>query len=188
MHNHDTGSSSDALYAFGTAFPIQNKLGYYTPDLGGFTGQVVVALGEGKESNILEVSGNYVYHDSLHLGGGFSKQGNANQFAGRALYFMGPVAVGGYLQRENVDGSTFGASRNIYRLVGMYTVGASEFHANFGGTQKGGTQAEQAKQYTLGYNYNLSKRTKIYGYYTAIDSQSKARSFNSMAIGVRHNF
>jgi len=49
----------------------------------------------------------------------------------------------------------------------------------------------KANQFTLGYNYNLSKRTKVYGYYTAVDTKNtanKAGDFTSLAAGVRHNF
>ena len=36
-----------------------------------------------------------------------------------------------------------------------------------GGSKAGGSfGAYGGKQYTFGYNYNLSKRTKVYGYYT----------------------
>ena len=53
-----------------------------------------------------------------------------------------------------------------------------------------------ATQFTLGYNYNLSKRTKVYGYYTRVNNDSNAvysvsapgTDFSSFAVGVRHNF
>ena len=53
-----------------------------------------------------------------------------------------------------------------------------------------------ATQWTLGYNYNLSKRTKVYGYYTRVNNGDNANynvsntgdDFSSIAVGVRHNF
>jgi predicted porin len=53
-----------------------------------------------------------------------------------------------------------------------------------------------ANQWTLGYNYNLSKRTKVYGYYTKVDNKAganymtgvKGADFSSFAVGVRHAF
>ena len=187
MHNHDTGRSSDALYAFGAAFPRNNKIGYFTPNWGGFSGEASVSLGEGKAANARDLSANYV-SGPVHLGAGYSAQGGGSQAAVRGLYFMGPVALGAYLQRESIDGSAFGKTRNIGRLSAMYGAGASEFHVNGGTTQKGGTQGDKASQWTLGYNYNLSKRTKVYTYYTAVKGQSDATSSNSFAVGVRHNF
>ena len=76
----------------------------------------------------------------------------------------------------------------------MYVMGASEFHVNVGGTKAGGDSFNNGqaggKQYTLAYNYNLSKRTKLYGYYTAVDSNEpkKVNDFSSLAAGIRHNF
>ena len=53
-----------------------------------------------------------------------------------------------------------------------------------------------ATQYTLGYNYNLSKRTTVYGYYTRVNNERNAlynvgtagQDFSSVAAGIRHNF
>ncbi|MOA18886.1 hypothetical protein D3C78_1392290 [compost metagenome] len=84
----------------------------------------------------------------------------------------------------------------------MYTMGASEFHANFGRAEKiklsgaGKAAGTAANQWTLGYNYNLSKRTKVYGYYTKLDNGANINyrggvagdDFSSFAVGVRHNF
>ena len=62
----------------------------------------------------------------------------------------------------------------------------------------------KTKQWTLGYNYNITKQTKVYAFYTTVDndpngtflmggSTSTIRSvagaqYSSIAIGVRHNF
>jgi predicted porin len=49
-----------------------------------------------------------------------------------------------------------------------------------------------ASQFTLGYNYNLSKRTKVYAFYTKVDDAKQISGtkgdFSSMAVGLRHNF
>ena len=60
---------------------------------------------------------------------------------------------------------------------------------NYGQAEKTSLQAKES-QFTLGYNYNLSKRTKVYGYYTSVDAKlaNKAGDFSSLAAGVRHNF
>ena len=79
----------------------------------------------------------------------------------------------------------------------MYALGASEFHINVGNANKWSNLPDSgATQWTLGYNYNLSKRTKVYGYYTAINNKAGANygvgklgdDFSSLAVGVRHNF
>ena len=180
--------AADDLYAFG-AFPSTNKVGYFTPTVGGFSGEFSVHAGEGApDKRAFDVSGNYD-QGPLHLGAGYVKQGNFKQFAVRGLYELGAFTFGAYIQRENVDGVPGNDSRTIGRLAGMYALGASEFHINYGGSKAGGNlQGAGAKQYTFGYNYNLSKRTKVYGFYTAIDSKINARDFSSLAAGIRHNF
>ena len=196
MHNNDTGSSSDALFSFqGFGNASKNKVAYFTPDFGGFTAEVSVHAGEGGDKRSVDVSGNYD-QGPLHLGAGYTQQGEAQQFAIRGLYALGAFTFGAYYEREDA-GSLVAtrATRDIGRLAVMYTMGASEFHLNVGGTKAGGLvtsgfRNNGAKQYTLGYNYNLSKRTKLYGYYTAIDSTAanKVGDFSSLAAGIRHNF
>ena len=197
MHNHDTGTSSDALYS-GAGFTTTNKVGYFTPNYAGFTGELALHAGEGApgEARGYDLSGNYD-QGPLHLGAGYSKQGSGKQYAIRGLYELGAFTFGGYYQLEDAGTGT-NATRNIGRVSAMYTMGASEFHVNVGGTEAGGLTAalgnayrtNGAKQYTLGYNYNLSKRTKVYGFYTAIDSTAagKLGDFSSLAAGIRHNF
>ena len=202
MHNHDTGSSSDALYA-GVMRDV-NKIGYRTPTFGGLTIDAAVSLHEATTGtsgkNAFDLAVNYNL-GALALGAGYSKQGDVNQFAARALYTFGAFTVGGYVQRDENGHSWASGKRNSFRLAGAYNLGASEFHVNVGraGEYKN-TPDSDATQYTLGYNYNLSKRTKVYGYYTRVSNSSGARyvlnnaatpagsDFSSVAVGVRHNF
>ena len=200
MHNHDTGSSSDAFYAY--VMPDANKIAYRTPTFGGLTVDAAVALHEqavgGK--NAYDLAANYNL-GALALGAGYSKQGDVNQFAVRALYTFGAFTVGGYVQRDEDAFVANGGKRNTFRLAGAYNMGASEFHVNVGraGEYKN-TPDSDATQYTVGYNYNLSKRTKVYGYYTRINN-SRAGTYgfnqvpvgagvdsNTLAVGIRHNF
>lgn len=186
MHNHDTGTSSDALYSF-ASFPSANKVAYFTPEIAGFTAEIAHSFKSATEAKANDLSVNYNAGD-LQLGAGYTKQGDVSQVGLRALYSMGALTVGGYLQRESVDGSANGKSRDIVRLVGMYTMGANELHLNYGHSDRGGSFAQKASQYTLGLNHNLTKRTKLYTYYTAINSPGKANDFNAIAVGMRHNF
>ena len=196
LHNHDTGSSSDALYAY--VMQNANKVAYRTPSFGGFTVEGAVGLHEqtvgGK--NAYDLAANYAA-GPLALGAGYSKQGDVNQVGLRALYTVGAFTVGGYYQRDKNAYVLNGGSRDNIRLVGAYNMGASEFHVNVGraGEYKNVNDSD-ATQFTLGYNYNLSKRTKVYGYYTKVNNSSNAGymtgangvDFSSVAVGVRHNF
>ena len=185
MHNHDTCPSSDALY--GGPFLSKNKVMYMTPSMGGFSASYAMTAGEKVEKNGTDVAMNYDA-GPFHGGFGYSKQGNANQWALRALYEMGPVVLGGYYQKNDLGA----AKQDIWRFAAMYAFGASELHFNYGAADKAGTVASKGDQWTFGYNYNLSKRTKVYGYFTKNDLNKNTAAadaeFTSLAMGVRHNF
>lgn len=205
MHNHDTGTSSDAFYLYPGA-PLDNMIAYNTPNFGGFTGEIQLGLKEstadGSKHSVV-LAGNYDA-GPLHLGVGYVNAnadvalltGKATEFGVRALYEFGPLVVGAYFINNKVEDGADETKRNAYRLSAMYTMGASEFHANFGvaGKLKENGQTldgTDAKQFTLAYNYNLSKRTKVYAFYTALsgDGRENYTSLkNAFALGVRHNF
>jgi predicted porin len=216
MHNHDTGSSADMLYTY--VMRDTNKLAYRLPAFGGFTAEGAVSMHEKVPgtSNGYDVALNYGA-GPLGLGLGYTKNPgatgvfggggftDAQQLGLRASYAMGPVTLGAYYQyvkADHLNSTAADAKRHAVRLAAMYTMGASEFHANFGRAEKikvsgvGNVAGTAANQWTLGYNYNLSKRTKVYGYYTKLDNGSNINyrggaagdDFSSFAVGVRHNF
>jgi predicted porin len=193
MHNHETGDSSDAFYVSHLAY--KNKVGYVTPNLAGLQGYVTVAESDpanGVAERNYDLAAYYV-RGPLHLGAGFEKQGDDKQFAIRGLYEIGRFTLGALYQR-NTDFAGLGrGDRNYVRLSSMFVMGASEFHLNVGvaGEYEHVDQSD-ALQWTLGYNYNLSKRTKVYGYYTRIDHDDVLKvyggDFDALAVGIRHNF
>jgi predicted porin len=194
MHNHDTGTSADRFYAY--LGRDTNKASYRTPTFGGATLELAVTDPSAGEEKTYDIAVNYDA-GPLHLGAGFQKanptDSNANQYALRALYELGAFTIGGYIQRDK-DGFGDGlGSRTTYRLAGMYTVGNTELHLNYGRAgaygDRVGSFGDSANQYTLGLNYNLSKRTKVYTFYTKVnDSGSLYGDFNSFAVGVRQQF
>ena len=209
MHNHDTGSSSDAFYQdpvwFG-GLSTKNKIGYSSPNIGGLTLHGSMSMHEkdpelNYQKHGYDLAANYAT-GPLQLGAGYSRVGADWQAALRAAYTFGQFTVGGYYQRSHQDSLRLGwmnGNRNNFRLAGMYTLGASEFHVNVGRAGKWSeVDSSSATQWTLGYNYNLSKRTKVYGYYTRVNNNSGAaynvpaaavgKDFSSFALGVRHNF
>ena len=216
MHNHDTGPSSDALYLDPVWFGklgTGNKIAYRTPTMGGFWAEGSMSLHEKaagtNNKNGYDLAANY-NNGPLALGAGYSRADGNWQGSLRALYTLGQFTFGGYYQR-NHDNNFFGGAsmgnRNNFRLSGMYALGASEFHVNVGHANSwsaAGQDKSGATQWTLGYNYNLSKRTKVYTYYTRINNQSNAnytassaisslkdgagKDFSSFAVGIRHAF
>ncbi|EXU79321.1 porin [Comamonas aquatica DA1877] len=227
MHNHDTGTSADALYAY--VFPEGNQLSYRSPEFGGVTAEFNYGFGEkktrtvaggneiglpggvgavqGTEKGAFDAALNYA-NGPLGLGLGYTRAESKRfgdtqkeqQLGLRASYTINSLTLGAYYQYYKVDSEAFDTKRHAYRLAAMYTLGASEFHANVGRAQsyKGDFDGfkTSATQWTLGYNYNLSKRTKVYGYFTKINNGDDAAygvtnagdNFRSIAVGVRHLF
>jgi predicted porin len=190
LHNHDTGSSADAFYADTRLFEQSNKVGYMSPSLGGVVFHAAVDTTTTAEPDrTYELAANYDA-GPMHLGAGYQKTGDRNQFAVRGLYELGAFTVGGYVQRDkNVYAS---GSRTTVRLSGMYTMGATELHLNYGHAGSyGDVNDSSADQFTVGVNYNLSKRTKIYTFYTKVsdgDAGVYGGDRDSLAVGMRHNF
>ena len=209
MHNHDTGTSSDAFYNYISR--DQNKIAYRAPEfVKGLSLEGAVSLHEGTNgqpaatateldtSHAYDFAANYTIGD-LALGLGYAKNADDKQVAVRALYTLGDFTFGGYYQRAEYGTSAApqDGKVNVIRLSGMYVLGASEFHVNVGAAGKfDDIDGTDSKQFTLGYNYNLSKRTKVYAFYTKVDNKDNAsymsgadgKDFSSFALGVRHNF
>ena len=209
MHNHETGSSLDALYYDAAWFDgngTGNKVAYRTPTFNNFWAEASVSLHEKANNPVVKVNKNAYdlaanYNNGpLSLGAGYSYWNSNYQAALRGLYTFGQFTVGAYYQRNKDDNAVLGTgagTRNNFRLSGMYVLNASEFHVNVGRANSWSKVDDSAAtQWTLGYNYNLSKRTKVYTYYTKVNNKKGADymtgtagdDFSSFALGVRHNF
>lgn len=188
MHNHDTGTSADALYTY-LSGAGKNTISYTTPAIGGFTLEGSVAAGEGNDAGkVYNLAANGKL-GAFAIGLGYENQPELDnqQFAVRGLVELGALTLGAYYQYADLDAD---GDRNAYRGSAMYTMGSSEFHVNVGYADEfSKSKAGEALQYTLGYNYNLSKRTKVYGFYTKTDYDAgSVADPSSIAVGVRHNF
>ena len=219
MHNHETGSSSDALYYDAAWFDgngTGNKVAYRTPTFNNFWAEASVSLHEKARTgaaavnkNAYDLAANY-NNGPLSLGAGYSYWNSNYQAAVRGLYTFGQFTVGAYYQRNKDDNAILGTgagTRNNFRLSAMYVMNASEFHVNVGRANKWSNVSDSAAtQWTLGYIFNLSKRTKVYTYYTKVNNGKNASygyatkdennnviranglNTSSFAVGVRHNF
>ena len=214
-HNHDTGTSADALYDGPAVGKLVNAIGYTSPKLGNLTLEAQYGLKNGtgvdgtttSTVNPMAFAANYGL-GNLNLGLGYERGDNtqtanttdyASQVTARAYYTMGALGFGGYYQKSS--GTSY--DRNAYRLSAMYTLGQNEFHVNYGSAgNRAGVANTGADQFTLGYNYNLDKQTKVYALFTNINNKSGAaytpgrlfvnptngQDVNSYGVGVRYNF
>jgi len=235
MHNHDTGTSSDALLAptvVGNQGFMNNTVWYTSPKFGAFTVDVAYSLlgvkravGDSQprylglvgsyDQGPLHVAASYANTQrTADLGGGTANDDKAYTVGG--LYDFKTFVVGALIESAKTKVLAGGdASRNYVRVSAMMPVGKHEFHVNFGTVNHGigsSTSNDGAKQWTLGYNYNITKETKIYGFYTKVDNDTNGSygagnfsggnasggnilvtqvpglDISSIAIGVRHNF
>ena len=233
MHNHDTGTSSDALLAptvFGRQGFMNRTVWYTSPKIGGgFSVDVAYSLlnaqrvvGDSQprylglvgsyDQGPLHAAASYANtKNSVDLGGGTANEDKAYTLGG--LYDFKTFVVGALIESAKSNTLAGGdAKRNYFRISGMLPVGKNEFHLNFGTVNHGiggidsgpSTSNDGAKQWTAAYNYNITKETKIYGFYTRIHNDTAgmygASNFNtnvkqvpgleisSIAVGVRHNF
>lgn len=205
LHNEDAGVSLDLLYA--GVENDSNRIGYKTPELAGLTLETSVSFHEKAEEKL----GKKAYDLALNyeagnwsFGAGYGKWAEANQWALRATWSDGPWKISGYHQRSKDWDANYDVyavapgdgKRNVSRIALTYAWDASDVHLNFG--RANGPRSQSANQWTVGYNYHLSKRTKLYAHYTSltnkngasygIDGMGENSKLRAMILGMRHLF
>lgn len=226
MHNHDTGTSSDALLAgtvVGNQGFMNNTIWYTSPKFGGFTVDAAFSLlGERRIDQSVEqprhigLVGSYDA-GPLHLALSYANTKNdADLDPGAGIQASNATAItfgGAYDFKfmvlgalfETSESDVFGggtADRDYWRVAVMFPFGQHELHFNLGWVDADGDAG--AKQWTLAYNYNITKQTKVYAFYTTVDNDRAGTftlgtgtsnmvsvagaQYSSIAIGVRHNF
>jgi predicted porin len=202
MHNHDTGTSADALLAptiYGNAGFMNNLLWYTTPKLGGgFSADVAYSFGptgdsEARQATLskqpsyiglvgaydsgpLHVALSYANtKDTAALAPGVGNNDSAITLGG--AYNFKSFVLGALVEKAESDAIGGGSNdRTYWRISGMLPVGQHEFHLNYG--QAGDTAADDgAKQYTIAYNYNITNTTKLYVFYTAVNNDTGGAYF-----------
>lgn len=209
------GFDAEVQYQFGE----KEKVADFKENIGGNT-----YSGSAEHKNGWDLGVNYA-NGPLGLGFGYSQLkhdvsvavgpyvGTTNlkqsQLAIRASYEIGDLTLGAYYQKQDLKASEIGkVKRNVYRLAAKYVIGASELHANIGRADKFKFDGEKfgraPTQWTLAYNYNLSKRTKVYALYSNINNAvysnvigntfsslsttDDAAKFRTFGVGIRHFF
>jgi predicted porin len=226
MHNHDTGTSSDALLAgtvVGNQGFMNNTIWYTSPKFGGVSIDFAVSLlGE----RPIDPNGDQPMHVGLVVsydrgplhaavsyantqndadldpGAGFTMS-NATAWTIGAAYDFKFMVLGALWETAERDTFTTGSvDSDYFRIAAMFPFGQHELHLNYGWVDADGSTG--AKQYTLGYNFNITKQTKVYAFYTAVENENNGNfviggststftpvtgaDYSSFAVGVRHNF
>ncbi|MFO1293771.1 MAG: porin [Rubrivivax sp.] len=196
----------------GTLVRANNTVGYFLPAMGGLYGQLMVAAGEGVKAPTNKYTGGRIGYAAGPLNvaaayGKTSKDGSADvdDFKDRnigASFAIGPATI--IAQYSKRDYSTFNQKTAL--IGGTYAFGASTLKASFT-KSTGSSSLYEAKQVAVGYQYDLSKRTSLYGTFSSLnnggDAKTGARytvgasapaqvqggdSSKGLAIGVRHAF
>lgn len=197
LHNEDYGITYDQLYR--DIGNTANRIAYVSPDMNGLKLESSISLheranGNATDKNAYDLAANYDL-GSWSFGAGYGEHGDEKQYALRATWSQDAWTVSGYHQRaEDID-TGIKAKVNVTRLAVAYAMGAGELHANYG--HANGAAGAEANQWTVGYNYHLSKRTKVYAFYSQIQNKNGAafgdmeiadQDQKSVSVGIRHNF
>ena len=161
-----------------------NALNYLSPEISGFSANIMVALGEQPSSpEATKKDGNYVGARVAYRNGPLSVSGAT----GKTNY-----ATGDYTQ-SNVGLVYQVGDARLYYLWGENKVGVTKTNANMLGLQyvvgplgelratyttlKASGVANDASQIAVGYVYNLSKRSAIYTNYSVVDNKGSGKQF-----------
>jgi predicted porin len=167
----------------GTLVRANNTVGYFLPAMGGVFGQVQIAAGEG-------VSGNK--HTGFRLGYaagpvsvavayGNTKVTETPSVSWKRFNVGGSYKIGTatLMAQYNSGKGSGGAGNNQeiahYLLGATYGMGASTLKFSYVSSDgKGAISTRDASQIALGYQYDLSKRTAVYGTYASISNDGSA--------------
>ncbi len=195
-----------------TGVRASNSVGYFLPgNLGGFYGQVMYAMGENSSNAANSNDGNYAggrigyANGPVNVAISYGKtknvatDGYSDANIGGSWNF-GVATVMAQYNQEKVD-ELADISNKTWLLGVNVPVGPGNIVASYNHAKVTGDTLK-ANQYALGYVYNLSKRTAIYGTYAHISNSGSAGSFttnglpsavaggssNGLDIGLRTSF
>lgn len=210
INAHNLVGSSAAGTAEGSAPKrFSNSVAYVLPKLGGFYGQVAHSFGEEAGDNSLKSA------TGLRLGYG---NGPLNVAVAYGVTRGGTAAAGMDYKAMNLGASykigdftpmvLMASERGAGKRVDLYSVGvkmklgAGELRAAY--TDYNDKKSDNDSQrFALGYGYQLSKRTEIYGAVARMNNDGAAtrklasslsptpaagKSLTGYEIGIRHNF
>lgn len=191
----DYGNASASKILSNEGARYNNAISYLSPNFSGLTAQVTLATSE---------------TNSFTAGGGNAAGRIPKAF--RIAYGGGPIKAGLAYTKDGVAGTDglvqigasydFGmatvmatfedngnqADGSAYAIGARIPVGAFGLRASFG---KDDTSAQfsalDVKQYGLGFDYALSKRTGVYGVYNRVSGTGLAKT-SQFIVGIGHNF
>jgi predicted porin len=177
---------------------LKNSFQYWTPNMSGFEAKLAYGTDNGqtttagitpvtasKNQSVVSLSATYE-NDMFYAGYGFERfkdltlatnltaagdKADGNRLVGAYKFDGGLVG----LTYEKLGGTTAGLSnsRRAWELAAKYSMGANNFGLSY--VKAGNTNnalSSGAKQLSLRYGYSFSKRTEMYGMYTALQNET----------------
>lgn len=184
--------------AIGATGRVGNAVAYVTPDFNGLTGIGALVVDgsngtEGEDVDWYQLGATYT-NGGLFVGGAYaSNQNNDDSIWGLtgAYDFNGLYLAGLYMSKDAGDDN--GQDADSYDLLAAYTFGSNVVRASWGQVDPDG--GEKADTWILGFEHNLSKRTRVWAEYGDTEDASLVGAdeagFNSasnLSIGIRHDF
>lgn len=189
-----------------TLFRADNAVSYYLPPgLGGIYGQMEVAAGEGTPGVKYRAARLGYQQGALNvaLAHGATKTATTDDFKVTNAGVSYNLGIATPMLMINV--SKYGAKKVTNMEVGFTApVGqAGQLRASYqrANASGGGTDANDASQAAVGYVHNISKRTAVYGTYSAISNKGTAaftvgsppagvagKSSKGYEVGIKHAF
>jgi len=154
------------------------------------TPAVAGTTGDKDNSSIYNLSATYA-NGPLFLGLGYGdgdgheKAGFGKHMRAAAGFTFGSFKVVGQYDKRDDDNTVAGAAAvqngdyDAWLVGGAYTMGAMVFKANYMDGDFDGAGAADPKQWTVGMDYNLSKRTTVYALYADAENFSLGRGVGS---------
>jgi predicted porin len=173
------GSSVNNFTALGGATTLvraNNSVGYFLPALGGVYGQVMVSAGEGVVGN-KHVGGRVGYAGGpVNFAVSFGKTEISSAADWERFNIGGTVRFGPATLFLQYNTSEFQTQEIKHAVVGLTAgFGANTLKFSFAKSDGGGSiSTRDATQTAFGYQYDLSKRTALYGTYSRMANKGSA--------------
>ena len=202
---HETAIGANGVATGNPASRQSNAVGYKSPNLGGLTFNAAVGLGEATLNRDTSVNVEYAA-GPIYAGVGFDKKSglvaatDGNSLVNLALaYDLGMVKPMFYYARAKTGLNSDGTNK-VFLLGATAPVGPGLLkvgYAQLTVEPVGATTEAKTKKFSVGYNYNLSKRTNLYADFSTardnldfgpFDPTVASKNSTAYAFGLRHTF
>jgi len=176
-----------AAYTGSVAVRASNSIGYVSPNMGGFDVWAQVYTGEAASNvNATADGGQFQVNygaGPLNLSAAYGKTNagsgvDSEVSNAAAMYNFGAFTLQGYVQKNKLTGSH---DIDGYLVGGSMPMGAGLIRASYSNTDNG---TAKTGQFAIGYVYNLSKTTQLYGTFASVTNDGYASGTPGLNGGV----